>query len=151
MNHLIQTSVLLSSLVTQLLDQMPEIGSKLQEQKSEIDKVLVEALKDESLLLGEEDEAKWPKVNVPYNSEVTCDVFYLDWETKELESFADMTINKYIDSNGNRALSMVSVNLPLTGKTQCNHYYDFSNRKLVRSVVGKDWCQEITLPEVIRL
>jgi hypothetical protein len=62
-----------------------------------------------------------------------------------------MVINKYIDAAGNRALSMVTLNVPLVGEQTCNTYMDFNNRRLVKSVPAKDFCDEIDLKEDFNL
>ncbi|CDW88430.1 UNKNOWN [Stylonychia lemnae] len=139
MNHIVQTSVLLTSFLTQLMEQLPQLEEKI-------------VLKNPSFLeqddlTGSTDEASWPKVKVPYNSEIKSAVYIYDWEEKKLETLRDMTIQKWVDSDGNRALSMVTLNVPLQGEMTCSSYFDFNARKLVKSVEGKDYCEVIDLKE----
>jgi len=63
---------------------------------------------------------------VPYSSEIEAKVFTVDWKTRDLVSFRDMVINKYVDATGNRALSVIHADLPLVGKTQCSTFVDFT-------------------------
>lgn len=96
---------------------------------------------------GSTDEPSWPKVRVPYNSMIKSAVYIYDWEEKKLESLRDMVIEKWIDSDGNRALQMTTLNVPLQGEMTCSCFFDFNARRLVKSVEGKDYCEEIDLKE----
>lgn len=70
----------------------------------------------------------------------------MDWTERDIKPLRDMVINKYIDSEGNRALSIVEADLPIVGKTTCNTFVDFNKKTLVKSVEGKDWCWQLDLP-----
>lgn len=138
MNHIVQTSVLLTSFLTQLMEQLPQLEEKIQ-------------LKNPAFLeddhTGSTDEPSWPKIRVPYNSIVKSAVYIYDWEEKKLETLRDMTIEKWIDADGNRALQVTTLNVPLEGEMTCSAFLDFNARRLVKSVEGKDYCEEIDLKE----
>lgn len=129
------------------MDKMPDLGANQQQVKKFID----DKLHFLQTGIDESDTSKWPKVNVPYDIEIDSKVFYYDWEEKELESLRDMTIKKWVDSTGNRALSIVNLNAPLIGNTECQTFTDFTKQLMVKAVKDRDYCEEIELPERVNL
>lgn len=81
----------------------------------------------------ESDSTKWPPLKVPYSAELKMSAFYFDWEEWKLEPFHNMKIHSYIDAEGNRALRMAEMNLPIKGKVSCNTYIDFNEKLIVDS------------------
>ena len=98
------------------------------------------------------DEAYWPKVHVPLNAELKCSVYTFDYEEKKLEPlFGGMTIDKWIDAEGNRFLAMVTADLPLIGRETCHTYIDFDERRLVKSIPDKEVCMETDIKVDFRM
>lgn len=58
-----------------------------------------------------------------------------------------MVIERWVDSDGNRALQLSTLNIPLEGEMTCSSFFDFNARRLVKSIEGKKYCQEIDLKE----
>eukprot|EP00347_Sterkiella_histriomuscorum_P007840 403347365 len=104
-------------------------------------------------LIFEEDKTKWPVMNIPFDGEATFTVNYYDWEARRLETFKDMKITKYIDSTGNRALSMFSMNDPLRGGIRkSNSFFNFNQQHVVMSDPDNTkQCFQLDLPEAFNL
>ena len=68
--------------------------------------------KEESFDLYERGEIKesenrdWPPVNFPYNFKINYKVYTWNAEKKELESYKNTSALQYVDSDGNRELTM---------------------------------------------
>lgn len=92
------------------------------------------------ILSKEESDGAWPKLKVPYSSEIRSKVYTYDWEHKQLEPFKDMTSRIYVDSEGNRALFMLDYQVTFKGMERSNIYVDFNNGWMVKSINDLDFC-----------
>lgn len=100
--------------------------------------------------LGSQND--WPKLNVPYNSEIKSTVYTWNHEDKKLENFRDMKTHLYVDTDGNRELMMLHYNAPFFGKETINVYADFNRGVLVKSMDEvEEFCREAKLGKKISL
>lgn len=82
---------------------------------------------------------------MPYNSEIRSTVYTYNHVDKNLEPFRNMKVHKYIDSEGNRALMMHTLDIPFHGEEKFNVYVDLNENRLVRSAPEIDFCLEDSL------
>ena len=76
--------------------------------------------------LNEPETLDWPLINVPYSSEVSSTVYVWDEEEKKLDNFRNMKLNHYIDSEGNRILADMNLDIPYHGSEKVNIYVDLN-------------------------
>ncbi|CDW77771.1 UNKNOWN [Stylonychia lemnae] len=89
-----------------------------------------------------ENQLPWPSVKFPYNGVANATVFQFNNVTQELTTYKNLTSMIYIDSDGNRGIVEIKVDLPTVGSQTIDFYIDYTKGVVVNSIQSISYCVE---------
>ena len=84
--------------------------------------------------------AAWPNISLPHNFRLAGTYYTFNNQTRQLESFNNMSIVELVDSNSNRELVLVNETLPDFGYSHINSHIDCSTGILTQQFPAIGYC-----------
>eukprot|EP00347_Sterkiella_histriomuscorum_P008021 403346674 len=84
----------------------------------------------------------WPPIQIPYNAEVQALIFQYNETSKDLFQYRNISVDTYIDTDGNRGLFDLEVDLPTVGFQKIDNFVDYTRGVVVNSIPSIGYCVE---------